>query len=59
MCDFLWGHGIEGHRSWEPGLSQPYSFTPLMRVDGFNFNIAQYTGVKEGGPALVGRKDFF
>lgn len=27
--------------------------------DGFNFNIASSTGVKKGGPALVGRKDFF
>ena len=27
--------------------------------DGFNFNIAQSTGVKEGGPALVGREQSF
>ena len=26
---------------------------------GLHFDIAQSTGVKEGGPALVGRKDFF
>lgn len=27
--------------------------------DGFHFDIAQAAGVKERGPALVGRKEFF
>ena len=27
--------------------------------DGFDLDITQPTGIKEGGPALVGRKEFF
>ncbi len=46
-------------------LSQPNSFTPVIGAagqhlcDGFHFDIAQTTGIQEGGPALVSSEQLF